>query len=162
MFTLTLRVTRGSCLLVLVLSLDLAPALDPVQDGRLHGPAGVRRVIDGHAIAAQRLRRAVLQALIKARVVQCVVPAPSDMEYVRLRMPSKQLGNPFSCSCHVHYTRQASGTTSGTSGRCEPLLSCMFQRSSTPTIANENAQVKGNMKLGRRTCHAKAHETGQL
>lgn len=45
----------------LVLALDLAIAFDLVQDGRLHCPAVVRSVIDGHAVAAERAGRAVLQ-----------------------------------------------------------------------------------------------------
>ena len=45
----------------LVLALDLSVALDLVQDGRLHGPAVVSSVIDGHAVAAEGTSRAVLQ-----------------------------------------------------------------------------------------------------
>ncbi len=44
----------------LVSALDLAVALDLVQDGCFDRPAVVCSVIDGHAVATERARRTVL------------------------------------------------------------------------------------------------------
>ena len=55
--------------------LNLAVALDLVQDGRLDRPAAVRRLVDGHAVAAERARGAVLQGLVELPVVCRSVPA---------------------------------------------------------------------------------------
>ena len=58
----------------LVLGLKLAIAFDFVHNGRFDSPAGVRGFIDGHAVAAEGARRAVLQRLVKLLVVCRGVP----------------------------------------------------------------------------------------
>ena len=58
--------------------LNLAVALDLVQDGCLDSPAGVGGLIYGHAVTAERARRAVLQGLVEFLVVCSSIPVGAN------------------------------------------------------------------------------------
>lgn len=69
------------------LGLDLAKALDLIQNWRLDGPAVVHCIVDGHAILTEGSRGAVLQALVKGRVVCRRVPVHPNISQHRHLQP---------------------------------------------------------------------------